>query len=169
MIYCQHAGSFQIRICPVFFFFLHVSLYYLHMRYFPRRQDIMAFHRDISLSACGGGEKAENEPLSTALDLLLWTDQSAAADGQIFCCIYISVACQSSHLTADSSLPIAADRQACSPVSSPHCEWQLMYRDIKGWTEIDWNIRQKTTGDVQKIAHWRKVSKIQSSEMDHCY
>lgn len=63
MIYCQHAVISQISIQPsvLFLFLLHRSLFYLHskmhMRHFPRQQDMMAFHCDISLSASGGREK----------------------------------------------------------------------------------------------------------------
>lgn len=77
----------------------------------PRQQDTMASQCDISLCVSGGGEKkkkAESRPPSAALELLLWIDEPAAADGRIFCLIYVSAARRRSDQTADSSLSNAA-------------------------------------------------------------
>lgn len=73
--------------------------------------------------------KAESQPLSLALELLLWIDEPAAADGRIFCLIYVSVARRRSDHTADSRLPNTADWQVSGPASSPHCKWQLANGD----------------------------------------
>lgn len=76
----------------------------------PRQQDTVASQCDISLCVSGGGEKKEawSRPPSVALELLLLIDEPVAADGRIFCLIYVSAARRRSDQTADSSLSNAA-------------------------------------------------------------
>lgn len=65
-------------------------------------------------------KEAWSRPPSVALELLLLIDEPAAADGRIFCLIYVSAARRRSDQTADSSLSnAAAGWQASSPASSP--------------------------------------------------
>ena len=94
MVHCGHASLF--RVYPVIILswqirrqqrFLLTSLFFhIHP---PRQQDTMASQCDTSLCVSGGGEKKkkksrESRPPSVALELLLWTDEPAAADGRIF-------------------------------------------------------------------------------------
>lgn len=99
--------------------------------------------------------KAESQPPSVALELLLWIDEPAAADGRIFCLIYVSVACRRSDHTADSSLPNAADWQASGAASSPQSEWQLENTDA-----LRFNVSRKVD------ERWGEASRREPAEKD---